>query len=228
MKKVKNFLLDLIFPKFCYGCQKQGSYLCQDCQSILNVNEYHQPFKTEYLDDLYFSIAYKTSGSSYQDRLIHLLIHKFKYYPFVRELSQPLSDLIINHFQLSEKPTPFNNKEFLIVPVPSSQKRKKWRGYNQAEEIANHLSSYLKIKMINNILIKKKETPFQSQLNQKEREENILDSFQSKTKIKKNILLVDDVYTTGATINECAKTLKKSGAKKVIALTIARTQSLPS
>ncbi len=226
MKIVKNFLLNLFFPKLCLGCQKEGTYLCQDCQSILDVIEFHRPFKTEYLDDLYFPLDYQKNSYNFRNLLIKKLIKKFKYNPFVKNLSQPLSQLIINHFELCEKSIPFveNKKDFVIVPVPLSKRRLRWRGFNQAEEIAKHLSKKLQIPLLNNLLFKKKKTKIQSQLSKKERKQNLKNTFSCSRKIKRKILLIDDVYTTGSTMNECAKKLKQAKAKQIIGITVARTQ----
>ncbi len=225
MKTLKNFLLDLFFPKLCFGCQKENSYLCQDCQSLLDVNNFHKRYKTKYLNDLYYPLNYKRASQSFKNQLTRKLIKKFKYKPFVKKLSIPLSRLIIAHFQLCEKQIPFlkDKNNYLLTFVPLFKKRLKWRGYNQAEEITKQLSKVLKIPY-QEILEKKKATTSQSQLSQKERKNNLDNVFSCKRKISKKILLIDDVYTTGATINECAKELKNKGAKKVIGITLARTE----
>ncbi len=214
--KLKRFFLDLLFPRTCFGCKKEQTYLCQDCESILEVFYTHQKFKNPKLDDLYFAV-------SYEKPLVKRLITQFKYQPFVKELSQNLSQLIINHFQLIE----FNNhefKNFLIVPVPLYIKRLKWRGFNQAKELSKHLSKFFGIPLINDVLIKNKRTKLQMELSKEKREQNIINAFEciNEEKIQnRNILLVDDIYTTGSTITECARILKNSGAKEVIGTVIA-------
>ena len=232
IKKVKNFFLDLFSPKFCFGCKREGNYLCQDCIATLEVSEYQYCLcqkpkriidqgkcpscKTKKLSGLYFPLPY-------QNPLIKNLIQHFKYEPFVKELAKPLSSLIINHFQLLGKETTFS--DFILIPIPLEKKRLKWRGFNQAEEIAKELSIFLKIPLINNVLIKEKETPPQVDLSEKERERNILGVFSCQNKngiYGKKILLVDDVYTTGSTMEEAAKILKEAGAKEVWGTVVAR------
>jgi ComF family protein len=220
VNKLKTFLVNILFPKFCFGCQKEGEYLCQDCKSILDVLNYHQTFKTEHLDDLYFALGYK-------DKLIKKLIQQFKYQPFIKELSLPLSSLIIDHFQLLENPPLFciEKRDFVLIPVPLQKRRLKWRGFNQAEEIAKNLSVFLEIPLLFDVLIKEKETLPQVRLSDKERRRNLSGSFFCKNKervLGKKILLVDDIYTTGSTMKEAAKVLKESGAKEVIGIVIAR------
>ncbi len=85
--ELKRFFLDLFFPKLCFGCQKQETYLCQDCESVLEISDIHKKLKTEQLSDLYFALEYKKP-------LIKTLIQQFKYPPLVKDLSKPLSYLI--------------------------------------------------------------------------------------------------------------------------------------
>jgi len=217
---IRNFLLDLLFPKFCFSCQREGSYLCKDCKATLDILRSHQKYNTEHLKDLYWALPY-------QNPLVKNLIGKFKYKPFVRSLSKPLSLLIINHFQLIENPPSFlgGGSEFILIPVPLEKRRLKWRGFNQAEELAKELSKFLKIPMVGNCLLKIKNTFPQVELSEEEREKNVLGAFLVKNKngIKgKKILLVDDIFTTGSTLKECARVLKESGAREVVGVVIAR------
>ncbi len=217
--KLKSFFLDLFFPKACFGCKKPETYLCCDCEAVLEVSDIHKQLKTKYLSDLYFALEYKKP-------LIKILIQKFKYQPFIKELSKPLSSLIINHFQLIEK-NKNDFKDFIIIPVPLHIKRLKWRGFNQAENIAKELSSFFEIPLISDGLVKNKETLPQTKLSETQKKENVINAFDCKNKEKiknRNILLVDDIYITGTTIKECARVLKNSGAKKVIGIIIAITK----
>ncbi|MCP6719497.1 MAG: ComF family protein [Patescibacteria group bacterium] len=226
IKEFKNFLLELFFPKFCLGCKREGSYLCEDCESIIDISYSHQKFQTKNLKDLYFATEYKSP-------LLKSLVQKFKYIPLIRELSKPLSFLIIKHFQLLDQPPPFSSKnggksDFVIVPIPLEIRKLRWRGFNQAEEIGKVISSSLEIPLINNILIKTKAIQPQVKLSEKGRRENILGVFscQNQEKIKgRKIILVDDIYTTGSTMEEAARKLKISGAKEVTGLVIARAES---
>ncbi len=216
-KKIKNFILDILYPKFCLNCGREGSYLCSDCQSTLEVSSSHTEYQTEEIKDLYFALPY-------QNQLIKNLIKLFKYQPFVKELSQPLSSLIITHFQLIEK-SPADLAGYILMPVPLEKKKLKWRGFNQAEELAKELNSFLKIPLINEVLIKTKETLPQAELSGKEREENIKGVFSCRNKEKisgKKILLVDDIYTTGSTMKEAARVMRMAGAKEIIGIAVAR------
>lgn len=228
--KIKSFLLEIFFPKICLNCQKEGNYLCEDCLALLEISTFHQKHSTKNLNDLYFALPYQ--------KLIKKIIQKFKYQPFVRELSEVLAKVIITHFQLLDNEEdlgdivdlirhPGQSEDFVLVPVPLAKKRLRWRGFNQVEEIGKHLSFYFKIPLVNNVLIKIKETPPQIELNEKERKGNVLRVFycQNSQLIKnKKVILLDDVYTTGSTMEECARVLKEAKAKKIIGIVVARSK----
>ena len=113
----------------------------------------------------------------------------------------------------------------IIIPVPISKKRKRERGYNQSLLIAREISSKEKIKLGDNVMSKVKNNNTQSKLNKEERAQNVKNVYKitnNKEIIDKNILLIDDIYTTGATLNECSKMLKQAGAKMIDVLTIAK------
>lgn len=220
LSAVKKLFLDIFFPQFCFNCQKEGSYLCQDCLATLEILREHQKYSGRYLNDLYWALPY-------QGALTKKLIHNFKYEPFAKELAKTLAFLIIDHFQLIENPSPFlgEGSSFILIPVPLHKKRLKWRGFNQATELAKELSSFLEIPWFSDCLIKTKETVPQVELEEKAREKNVLGAFLVKNKnslLGKRVLLVDDIFTTGATMEECARVLKESGAKKVIGIVVAR------
>lgn len=215
MKQIKNFILDILFPKFCIICSKEGSYLCYDCFSMIDILENPQrDIKT--LDGLYCAV-------SYDNFVVKKLINQFKYGPCIKELSSPLFFLILTHFtNLNELPV---FKDFVLISVPLHKKKIKQRGFNQAEEIGKHLSKSSEIPILNNVLFKIKQTPAQVELKKEQRKENIKGAFsiQNPELIKeKKILLIDDIFTTGSTLKECAKVLKQSGAKEIWGVVIAR------
>jgi len=215
---IKRILLDIFFPKFCFGCQKEGTFLCEDCKSLLEISGFHQKYKTENLEDLYFAVGY-------QNPLIKKLIQKFKYPPLVKELANPLASLIIDHLQLIGKETSFANA--VLIPAPLEKKRLKWRGFNQAEEIGKVLAEFFKIPILTNVLFKTKNTKSQVELAKEEREKNIKGAFEVKNQNlieRKRIFLIDDIYTTGSTLKEAAQILKTAGAKEIIGIVIARAK----
>ena len=114
----------------------------------------------------------------------------------------------------------------IIIPVPMNRKKLKLRGYNQVELIAKELvNSGVSIKLDTKSLIKQKNTIPQSTLSKIERKSNLIGAYKidnNKNIIGKNILLFDDIFTTGSTVNECSRILKKNGAKKIGVLAIAK------
>lgn len=112
-----------------------------------------------------------------------------------------------------------------IIPVPLHSKRKRQRGFNQARLIAKELSKLKEIELVEDCLVRIKNTPPQTFLDEGERESNVSDAFRVRKgeNIKeKVVLLLDDVYTTGATIRECSSVLREAGAKEVRAITLAQ------
>ena len=246
MNKYKDFLLELFFPSFCLGCQKEGTYLCEDCKATLDISQFNyclcnknstrlpldQKDGTCYkcfdknLSGLYFALPYK------ENRLTKKLIHQFKYQPYIKDLAKTLALLLAEHFFLSG-----NNKEDIwsdsvLIPIPLDKNKLKSRGYNQAEELSKELSKILKVPVISDSLIKTKITKPQMELSKEERAKNLQDAFSiinCRTSgvlqfIGKKVFLVDDVYTTGSTMEECARILKQAGAKQVWGITIAREE----
>ena len=112
----------------------------------------------------------------------------------------------------------------MIVPVPSTKASIKQRGFNQTEVLGSQISKELKVKMYPDLLVRVKETPSQRECTREEREKNLLQAF-AVNKVDciegKNILLVDDVFTTGSTSRECARTLLDHGASTVKVITWA-------
>lgn len=215
---MKNLLFNILFPKICLGCGQEGEYLCEDCKAILDVSGIHQRYKTNYLSDLYFAI-------DYQKPLIKKMIQCFKYEPFIKDLVKPISSLIISHFQLLDNKPNFS--DFILIPIPLEKRKLKWRGFNQAEELAKEISKFLNLEVLSDVLIKIKRTLPQVELESNERKENIKNVFLVKNdeKIKKKkILLIDDVYTTGSTMEEAARVIIESGAGEIVGLVATRAK----
>ncbi|MSU54422.1 MAG: ComF family protein [Candidatus Staskawiczbacteria bacterium] len=237
---VKHFLLELFFPSFCVGCQQEGTFLCQDCKATLEISEYvyclcnKNPLRLAQnelkgkcsrcqdrkLSGLFFALPYK------EKFLTRKLIHQFKYEPhIIKELAKSLAEILLEHFMLIGKTAPANWENAVLVAVPLQIKKLKSRGYNQSEELAKELSKRLSVPVITDNLIKIKKTHSQMELSAIERAENVKDAFLIKKPAGlagKKIFLVDDVYTTGSTMEECARVLRNAGAKHIFGITIAR------
>ena len=208
--KLKQFILDIFFPKFCINCNKEGEYICQNCFSLIDILEKQET-------NIF-------SATSYKDKIVRTMIHQFKYGHCIKELAKPLSILIGTHFLNYDK-LPFDQKKSVLIPVPLHKKKLKQRGFNQSQELANNLSDYFSIPVLDNILIKTKQTLNQVELTQEQRKHNIQEVFSinnSKLIQNKTILLIDDVYTTGSTIKECSNTLKQANPKQIYGITVAK------
>jgi len=182
----------------------------------LEISDVHQKHRGKNLNDVYFALPYK-------DPLIKKLVRAFKYPPFIKELAQVLSEIIIAHFQMSSNVENF--KKYVVVPVPLEKKRMKWRGFNQAEEIGRHLANCLKLPLVPDALVKTNSTLPQVDLPSEKRRTNLRGAFlikNAKSVRNKNILLIDDVYTTGSTMEECGRILRQAEVKKIIGAAVTR------
>lgn len=229
----KEILLDILFPKFCVGCGKEGTYLCEDCFYLIEILEkQYCPFcqiPKIVLDGRTCPLCRKSKkltglfcATSYENFLVKKIIHEYKY-SLIKELAIPLSLLIIIHFYNLGKLKNFS--DFILIPVPLHKKKLKNRGFNQAEEIAKELSKFLNIPLLSNGLIKTKQTKSQTELQKEDREKNVKGVFvctKNSSVRKRKILLVDDIFTTGATMEECARVLKEAGAREVWGVVVAR------
>lgn len=168
-----------------------------------------------------------------KDKYFNELICAFKYEGNIRKIildykfhEKPYLFSTFVNFLLKEKKIFENIKNYdKIIPVPISKERQKERGYNQSLLIAKEISKQINLELLNNCLIKTKNIVEQSKLNKEQRERNIKDVYELKNKqlIKaERILLIDDIYTTGSTVNECSKILREGNPKKIGVLTIAK------
>jgi len=157
--------------------------------------------------------------------LTRRLIYQFKYEPYVKGLAKPLADILLEHIARTGNATQEVWQNSILVPVPLQKAKLKARGYNQALELAKELGHSLHVLTVSDALIKIKKTKPQMQLNAKERADNLAGAFAIKNPEAvqgKKVFLVDDVYTTGSTMEECARVLKQAGAKQVWGIAIAR------
>ncbi len=147
------------------------------------------------------------------------LIHRFKYdkkIPLGKRLAQSLAKVVAQDED-------FVNCD-LVIPVPLHRARHRERGFNQSEVLAEGVSQAINVSLAKEILKRKKRTKDQTYLNVQQRTENVRDAFvvtQPERINNRKVILVDDVITTGATLNECARMLRQAGAKEIFAVTLA-------
>ena len=219
-KKLSIFLykimIDLLYPHNCVMCGKQANeeYLCTNCENILEQEALYkiENYKNKYFEKHIYIFKY--------EKIIRKLIIDYKFND-----KSYFYESFIKFLLKNKKICRFFETYDIITPVPIHKKRKALRGYNQSELIARKIARNYKNLKYENLLEKKINTTPQSLLTKLERIENAKNVYYAKNieKIKgENIILIDDIYTTGSTVNECSKILKKSGAKKVIVITIAK------
>jgi ComF family protein len=163
--------------------------------------------------------------ADYSDHVVGELIRKLKY-SFARELGEVLGQIACRYAQkliAEEKMGKIKLRNFIVSPIPLHQKRYNWRGFNQAEIIARHLASNLGLHFQETLRRTRHNTP-QAKLDGAARRQNIIGCFSSleENLSGKKILLIDDVATTGSTLDEAARVLKAAGASKVWGLVIAK------
>jgi ComF family protein len=226
LAKIKNAFLEIIFPIRCVGCGTEGEWFCEKCAAkiVLNAKQFCPICWSENaggktcercsspLDGLRVAASYRANPEL--ARAIATLKYKFS-----EPLAENLSAILANSIATKNYST-----ERVVSFVPLHKKRRRWRGFNQAELIAKFVAPKLHLPLANS-LIRIKNTSQQAKLNRGERIENLKNAFELAPDFdakNKTILLVDDVASTATTIIECAKVLKNSGAKEVWGLVLAR------
>ena len=247
-KKLLQIGLDFLFPKNCLICGEGEEFLCSKCFRNLKfidpkclgcggfskLGEFCDKCKDN------FHLKGVLVAGDFEDENLAKLI-KFYKYNFISDLSKNLAKFMINFLRnnislnpilinniswqnnLSLTLSSINSSKFLIIPVPLSKKRLKWRGFNQSELLAKILSEEMGLKISLNLKrpVHKKA---QAKLGQKERQENLVGCYKwsGESFVGENIIIVDDVCTTSSTLNEIAKELKKHQAGDVWGLVLAK------
>ena len=231
-----NLILDLLFPKKCVGCKKQGSYFCQSCIGNILQKDLICPIcedlavggQTHPICKRRFGLDGLWSLGIYKDPLQEA-IKQLKYRK-VKEIAPVLVDILIEYWA---KYQPFvfdqikksRGEGWVVIPVPLYWWRDNSRGFNQSSLIGQMLSKKLGLDYSDS-LKRIRYTKSQVKLKGKQRKENISGAFEITKPYTLNpipyVLLIDDVWTTGSTLRECCYILKRAGAKKVWAITLAR------
>lgn len=211
-----NHIIHLIYPTVCGFCGEiSKDNICNKCK--VKIRKLQRNKKHIYLAKNFVTHMYIFD---YRDIMREKIIqYKFKESTY---LYKSFVKIILN----DKKICGFLKSYDIIIPVPISKKRKQKRGYNQCEIIAKKIGKDLdNLTYKNNILYKIKHTLQQSSLDKEKRIQNILGAYYIKNNEEvqnKKILLLDDIFTTGNTVNECSKMLKQAGAKEIGVLTLAK------
>ncbi|MFC1915417.1 ComF family protein [Chloroflexota bacterium] len=227
LAKLKGTALDLLFPRYCVGCGREGSFICFSCRHSLSriarpiCPRCGRPQPSGILCPDCVNWPAKIDGirSPFRfDGVMRQAIHQLKY-QYIRALVVPLAQLL--HDYLATNPISVE----ILIPVPMHQKRLRERGYNQSGLLAQELSKLTNLPIIDDCLIRQRHTLPQARTsNVDERRSNIVDAFVccDHRLQNKQVLLIDDVATSGATLDACAAALKASGATSIWGLVMAR------
>ena len=220
-RDIKDFLANIIYPQKCAFCEDisdNRTVLCESCKDlVLKVIDSSQ---FDFSDEKY-NFANKIVAVFEYNKVTSKAILRLKNVgdrDIVEFFGELLCKEFYNNFAVGEID--------LLIPVPMHKLKRRLKGFNHSDCIAKYVSEKTDIPVIKNALIKVKNNKTQHFLSEQERKENILGVYALKRNkdIKdKNILLVDDVITTGSTLSECATVLYKNGAKSVSALVIGAT-----
>jgi competence protein ComFC len=240
---LKEGFLNLIYPLSCENCGKEikeskGYAICDNC--INQIKFISSPYCYQCGKPLSSEVSFEkgaicsdchnkkdhfyfTRSVAYYQGVMRKCIHLLKYKKQVK-LVQPLGNLMVNY--LWGREDPINIREVdLIVPVPLCKEDYLKRGFNQSGLLAKYIADYFSITFSESLLIKNRDNVSQVGLSKTERKNNVrhVYSINSSYKINfSNVLLIDDIYTTGATVEACCRELRKTGVKKVSVLTLAR------
>jgi len=233
-------LLDCFFPPHCYSCQEPARnpgcrIFCESCFTLLSRTRINQP--------LCSICGRPLSEGAGGDSPVACLNCRIKAPHFTRARAlfpyQGPAGAIVRAFKYSDQ---FNlgselvelatrsgwfpavgHESWAVAAVPLHRRQKKRRGYNQAALLAKQVAKHVDKPFEAGLLKRMRDTPSQTQLSPKQRIKNVKGAFSVRhKKLPGRVLLVDDVYTTGATVNECAKVLKRAGCKTVEVFTLVR------
>ena len=214
IKKFVNLILSLIYPDKCIFCQeliplgKKDRQICQNCWEKLEIYEGGK----EENDHFAFVFEYKDIVRNAIRRF------KFKYHP---EYAKRLADFM----ELKLKSLNITDYDYIIA-VPIFRRKERKRGYNQAQLLADELSLRTRIKTVKKQLIRIKNTKPQSELDHIQRASNVKNAFKISNKgyfKDSKIIIIDDIYTTGSTVQSCIDVLKNDGAKDVFVFALSKS-----
>lgn len=223
--------MDFLFPVKCLECGTGGKYLCKPCvRKVRETRQVCPECERPAIDGMTHTKCQKTWGlNGYvsiwnYEGVIREAILKLKY-RFVLAIAEELAEQTVSFLRAEITALP---KDFLLIPIPLHSRRERWRGFNQAEAIGKLVAGKMGWDFSSEILVRKKHKKPQVELKGDEREGNVRGVFRFNKNCQplmvnhQSFVLFDDVLTTGATLKEAGKVLKRNGAEIVWGLTIAK------
>jgi ComF family protein len=219
-----QFLLDILFPPRCAFCKKEGDFLCEFCRSNMDIkairSQSNHPSVADftYLDGVIYGADYAKNPA------LKAAVSQFKY-RFTKDLTDDFSRILAD--KIAELSMAYN-KKIILIPVPLHKKRLNYRGFNQAELIAQAVAERVGDRVsVLSLLRRVRHTSQQAKLSKRQRLDNLSDAFVFLTgdhtpDSSVIYFVVDDVCTTGSTLDNCAKILKEAGFSKIYGLVVAR------
>jgi ComF family protein len=223
---VFNSILDLFFPKVCAGCRKlllsNENVLCTNCRHEMPLTQYHLDTKNEAVKKFYgkIEIEYASAFLYFNKKgIVQELIHNLKY-KGQQEIGTVLGVWYVEDLKELSLENPFE----IIIPVPLHKRKFRERGYNQVTAFGKALAQGLNLTYDETVLYRKKHSKTQSKKNllgRSENIENIFDVISTEKHQNKHLLLIDDVLTTGATLEACSRALLKIPGIKISVVCMA-------
>ncbi|WP_394775687.1 ComF family protein [Flavobacterium sp.] len=225
-----NYIINLFFPKVCAGCHTilitAETVLCTNCRHEMPLTQYHLDPKNEAVKKFYGKIAIEHASALLyftKKGIVQELIHNLKYKGH-EEIGTVLGNWYVEDLKELVLETPFD----IVIPVPLHPKKFKERGYNQVTTFGLAVAEGLNISYNTNILYRKKYSKTQSKKNLAGRSDNIDNIFDvtfTEENQRKHFLIVDDVLTTGATLEACSRALLKIPGAKISIVCMAMANS---
>lgn len=225
-----NYIINLFFPKVCAGCRAllivNETVLCTHCRHEMPLTQYHLDAKNEAVKKFYGKIAIEhASALLYFNKkgIVQELIHNLKYRGH-EEIGTVLGDWYVEDLKELNLETPFD----VVIPVPLHKRKLKERGYNQVTTFGKALAEGLKIDFNDSLLYRKSYSKTQSKKNllgRSDNIENLFDVISAEENQHKHFLIVDDVLTTGATLEACSRALQKIPGAKISIVCMAMANS---
>ena len=215
-------IIDMIFPyrNICLFCKEEtrprGKHICPNCMGLIELANRQVDFRLPNMNSIYYSALY--------NRFMVDKLHAFKFRG-ENYLYKPFGEILLHTIECTE----LRDGVDCVAFIPAHRLKEALRGYNQSKLLAEYVARQAGIPLLDNHLFKIRRTKDQSSLGRRERMDNLRDCFEGRNVggfKGKEILLIDDIITTGTTMEECGKVLMKNGASRVYGLTLTSSRYL--